>query len=236
MDYNNLMLVPLAIVSKAIWDGAGRQIGQALGNTAESIIMATFGDRATRWRIENLAAESQKCINNLQKRGYTNTKELRELLPKLGLLYVEQASLEDNETLQEVWANLLANALDPQRDFSEFHYAFMDVIRGLSPIEAQLLKYFFQFLQDYLGKATVEAHIGRIVLKWHNVQSAMSISELEYVVAVQNLLRLQIVQYYEKPLEAVGHQGQLKLKQFFHTEEEICFTSFGYLFVKTCLG
>lgn len=134
---------PLEMVGKSILDGATPQIGQALGNTAESIMMATFGNRAARWRLENLASESQKCTDTLRKRGFTSNEQLRELLPKFGLLFAEQASKEDNDTLQDIWANLLANALDPKRDFSGFHNAFMDMIRGLSPTDALLLSHFF---------------------------------------------------------------------------------------------
>jgi hypothetical protein len=47
------------------------------------------------------------------------------------------------ESLQDMYANLLANAID-ERTAREAHPSFVDIIRNISPDEAKLLKFFSQ--------------------------------------------------------------------------------------------
>ena len=60
---------------------------------------------------------------------------------KLGLPFIEKASLEEDPTLQELWANLLANALNPNHS-SEIRTIFVDIIHNLSPFDALILNAF----------------------------------------------------------------------------------------------
>lgn len=60
---------------------------------------------------------------------------------KLGLPFIEKASLEEDPTLQELWANLLANALNPNHS-EEIRTIFVDIIHSLSPFDALILNAF----------------------------------------------------------------------------------------------
>ena len=60
---------------------------------------------------------------------------------KLGLPFIEKASLEEDPTLQELWANLLANALNPNHS-TEIRTIFVDIIQNLSAFDVLVLNAF----------------------------------------------------------------------------------------------
>ena len=65
--------------------------------------------------------------------------EIRPCPLMLGALWTERASLEGNPTLQELWARLMANALDPNFR-EEIRIAFVSIILELSPLDALILR------------------------------------------------------------------------------------------------
>ena len=58
-------------------------------------------------------------------------------MPKLALPILYHASLEDDERLHGLWARLLVTALNPNS--SKPRTAFVDIIRQLEPVDAQIL-------------------------------------------------------------------------------------------------
>ena len=50
----------------------------------------------------------------------------------------DACSLEDNETVQELWAELITSAMDHERKTSGLR-AFIDILKAIGPIEAGLL-------------------------------------------------------------------------------------------------
>jgi hypothetical protein len=66
---------------------------------------------------------------------------------------VQQASLEDNESLQEIWANLLANAADPSEErpvLASFH----DVLKNLTSKDAAFLTAVYNWAEGIANKPT----------------------------------------------------------------------------------
>jgi hypothetical protein len=66
---------------------------------------------------------------------------IRPQTVKLSFLFdvVEKASLEEDDELQELWANLLANAADPEHQ-GLISMSFPDILKQLSKDEAQFLE------------------------------------------------------------------------------------------------
>jgi hypothetical protein len=96
--------------------------------------MITDKLRFVRWRrLVKMADEVNKILID---RG---VKQSRAVTPKLALAIFEEASLEEDVTLQSLWNNLLANAMDPQYN-GELRYGFVDMIKNITGIEALILK------------------------------------------------------------------------------------------------
>ena len=71
---------------------------------------------------------------------------LKVLLP-----IVENASLEEDDDLQEIWANLLANAADP-RQLSPVLASFVDILKELSAQDVKFLDKFYTRALERVSK------------------------------------------------------------------------------------
>lgn len=60
--------------------------------------------------------------------------------PKYGLPMIERACLEDDESLQDMWAGLIANASDPNKRLN-LKRVFSDVLGSLEPLDVRILKH-----------------------------------------------------------------------------------------------
>lgn len=91
-------------------------------------------------RTENLIRIMKSAQAKLDEAGL-KPEERNAIALKLGLPIIEKASLEEDPTLQELWANLLANALNPEHS-EKVKRIFIDIIQNLSPFDALILNSF----------------------------------------------------------------------------------------------
>jgi len=104
-----------------------------------------FTDYVRAWRLANLARIAEKLQTKLRGRGLP--MEVKPLPTGIGLVLVEAASREDDETLQSLWANLLANHSDPQADV-DLDKDLVEVIRQLSAVDARVMTYLSEQTPD----------------------------------------------------------------------------------------
>ena len=140
---------PITAVAKAVEETAkagralveagssdlARFLGKALGTAAEDTVGLLGGDYLHELRLRNLDKISRKTEEILRERGVEDTEPIgpKALLPALGA-----ASEEIDETLQDMWANLLANAMDPNKDTS-LQRVFTEALKQFEPIDALVL-------------------------------------------------------------------------------------------------
>ena len=91
-----------------------------------------FGDKVRAYRQRNLGKIIEGSLAKLEAAA----KPINPIPPRLLLPMVESASLEDNETLQDMWSGLLATASDRADDMSP---AFTETLRVLTPLQAKVL-------------------------------------------------------------------------------------------------
>ena len=111
-------------------------VGKALGTVPEDTVGLLGGDHLRELRIRNLDRISRKTEDILSERGVEDPEPigLKALLPTL-----EAASEESDETLQDMWANLLANAMDPNKDTS-LQRIFIEALGEMEPIDVLIFK------------------------------------------------------------------------------------------------
>lgn len=103
--------------------------------------MITDKLRFIRWkRMVQMADEVNKILEE------KNIEDTRAVPPKIALPIIEEASLEDDPTLQSLWNHLLANAMNPNFN-DELRYGFIEMIKGITGIEAKLLNEFYEVLR-----------------------------------------------------------------------------------------
>jgi Abortive infection alpha len=91
-----------------------------------------FGDKVREYRVKNWIKVQARVEKMLQDAGYAP----KPIPPRLFVPLLDGASLENNDTLQQHWAALIANASMKE---SAVLPGFIQVITQLSPLEAQIL-------------------------------------------------------------------------------------------------
>ena len=118
---------PLANLIKKLNGGAGEQIGGILTDeiAARRQIRRMYLFKKVQQAIENAGFEPQRIPDNIWA-------------PIL-----QEASLQEDETLQDIWANLLANAADPRRATPVLP-SFSSILREFTSREARLLDFVYE--------------------------------------------------------------------------------------------
>jgi hypothetical protein len=91
-------------------------------------------DQVASWRFKNQI----KILNRAKAICERNAISLKAISPKLLCPYLESASLEDDDLLQDKWANLLVNMADSQQNIQ--NHVFPYVLSQLSKDEFTLLE------------------------------------------------------------------------------------------------
>jgi hypothetical protein len=89
------------------------------------------GDWIRYWRWKNLLAIVEKVKNQCNQEG----NDPQKIAPKFLQEYFEQASLEEDPSLQELWASLLTS----QSKGSHVNFHYINILKNLERIEAEIL-------------------------------------------------------------------------------------------------
>ncbi len=96
-----------------------------------------FADRVKLWRVKNQVKNIEKVKAIVEKEGIkTKAINMKVLFP-----YLDAVALEDDETLQDMWANLFANYIDQEMNLTLTVYP--EILRQLSSEEATVLQVLF---------------------------------------------------------------------------------------------
>ena len=103
-----------------------------VGGQAADELGVDFGNRIRAWRIANAVSLYTRTRRKLEEAGLP----ANAVPPRLFLPLIEAASVEDNESLQEMWAGLLAAASESPDTVSP---AFVETLKLMTPNEAKYI-------------------------------------------------------------------------------------------------
>lgn len=175
-------------------------------------------DTVRFWRWKNQVNIIKKAMKKVKESGLAKIQvPLKTLLP-----LIENSALEEEEKMQDKWANVLANAITDQKDIKP-NYA--EILKELSSLEIIILDKLFE-----------EANREQNYEKRRQIQfSKQKISESFYMsneqadLMIENLYRLNLCQAPAGHGIAVGdYKFALRTTDIFE------FTTFGYHFVRSC--
>jgi hypothetical protein len=112
-----------------------REGGRAVAPAIADIYGVLIGDKIREARIRNLEEINAKRQKRLEARGVEKTVQPPE---DIAIPLLEAAQGETRDELQELWARLLANAMDPLRA-DDVRPEFIETTRQLQPIDAIVL-------------------------------------------------------------------------------------------------
>lgn len=148
--------------------------------------MITDKLRFIRWkRMVQMADEVNKI---LEEKNITTTRAVQ---PKIALPIIEEASLEEDSNLQFLWNHLLANAMDPKFN-DEIRYGYIEMIKGITGLEAKLLNEFYEILKSNNQLYPIENVYEHSFTK-EEIIHLLKIAPVNYALAVNNLMRMQLI-------------------------------------------
>lgn len=120
---------------------AGGWLNQIFGKGIEDTVGLLWSDRVAARRIaaaiynwERLNELLHKVEGRLKDKGITT---LRPLPPKIALPLLENSTVEDDDDLHSLWANLLSTALDASAD--QVHKKYVSTLAELTSDDALIL-------------------------------------------------------------------------------------------------
>jgi|ERR1035437_680257 hypothetical protein len=135
--------------AKAVNTGfqATQQLGGFLARITQEPLGEAIGiitDRLRFFRWERQLRLEERANEIIKER---NIDPLRIVAPKIAIPIFENASLEENDELQDLWAFLLASAVDPK--FSgEIRSGYIEIIKQLEIVDVHILNFAYQTLRE----------------------------------------------------------------------------------------
>lgn len=192
-----------------------------------------FGDKLKFIRLKNKLIIMDKVNRILDERCVVNT---RQIPPKFAIPIMEYATLEEDESLQDIWCKLIANSLDPNFD-KEIRCAFIDIIRNLTPLDAKILDFVYHGAFRKVVSVNQEftrMYMSKIVVNLENICKQLNVHEEELTISYHNLMRVECLRYIgQQSSIAVGEDETVPL--MINDPMRVAITPLGIAFVEACI-
>jgi hypothetical protein len=125
---------------------AGGFFNSVFGDAIRDTVGIIWGDKVaihriySKERVARLAHEAQQRLDAL---GVT---ELRQVPPKVAIPLIEHATIENEDDLHVLWANLLATGMDANAD--EIHKKYVSTLADMTSEDAAVLANLVQDCRD----------------------------------------------------------------------------------------
>lgn len=208
--------------SEKILSGIAKILGEPASDAAGIV-----GDSLKFLRWQRQLRYVDKYNEILESRGVTETKAVP---PKFALPIITNASLEEDDGLQDLWASLTANAMNP--DFTlELRYAYIEIIKSLNPLDVKVLTFFYEALKK--NPQVDLDHVTDYSLKMEQICTGLGITEANYGLSMYNLFRVQCLA--PAVLETSGIMFGEERATVFKGAKAVTMTPLGVSFVQACI-
>jgi hypothetical protein len=127
-------------VAKLVREFGDTRVGQAITGVVVDAVGLLVGDWMGNVRVNHLAELSRRTHEILKGRG-VEPLPAEGMSPVLLKPIVQAAADEGRPELQELWAKLMAAAMDPAR-VGRVRHSFVDAIKRMDPQDAKVMDYF----------------------------------------------------------------------------------------------
>jgi hypothetical protein len=156
-------------------------------------VVGMFTDHLKYVRGVRLVRLGQRFQRELLAHG--GVAAVRKLPLNFAIDALEQGAMEPNDDLQDIWARLLANAVDATNEIQP-RRAYISIIKDLSPLDALILEKIYAVDQEKHGKAIVTHELPLRAYPAIDIEAIRPPNPNEEVqVALANLERLGLIQY-----------------------------------------
>lgn len=158
------------------------------------------------WRVKRQIKNVKKVVENCKKAGF----DPKQLNLKVLFPYLENVSLEEDEEMQDKWADLITNYVDPSVNLTLTVYP--DILRQLSTPEVKALEFLYAFGGIHLS---VEWEVTEVLSGTLLISKEISL----------NLMRLNLIEGKYTSRDTISEIEDIKV---------FTMTEFGEQFVKAC--
>ena len=160
------------------------KLGTFIDNTFGNAIkngLGLIGDKLAYYRLERAIELQRKVEERLKAKGIN----ARKYVPvSFGLPIFEKATVEENDNMQQLWANLLTNAMDPKYT-GKITRNFASILADMEPIDARILD---MIVRGYEHLPDADKPETLFVLAKLSANIGVGLDECEN--SVRNLMRL----------------------------------------------
>lgn len=222
---------------------ASEKLGRFLARVFDEPVdcyMGMIGDKLEFLRWKRKLRMVEKVEKILEEKGINKT---RAILPKFAIPFIVNTSLEEDDDLQDIWCNLIANSLDPNFDI-EIRYAFIDIIKCLTSLDAKILK----FIYDEVFEAALDlkeinrrkSHMSTHSISKRKIGNSIDATKEEIEISLFNLLRAQCLKEIslEKEFEALiisMKSPGYSIEYFPGLNRSFTLTPLGVAFIEACM-
>ena len=193
----------------------GGFFGRVFGPAADELGQ-TLGERARFWRFLNALNVFEKAKKITASRSVPD--EMLKILPfSDALRLVEAFSQEEDNAVQNLWARLMANAVDPNFEVKA-KKVYIELLKSFSSSEAAFTDLIWQCegRSYFRTKDDVSKFNGE--MNELAERSWRKFSEFEQKVALQNLVRLRCITFRGSPIDLTGLFAALPSESNFGTK------------------
>ncbi len=209
----------------------GRVIGEPIGVLADVLV-----EGLNLYKAERAVLLNERWVAFMLEHGIT---EPRPVPLRFAIPIIENASIEENDTLFDLWTNLLVAGSNPDQPGS-IKAAFIGIIQGMDPLDAKVLDVVFRGMAPRGIDITTFSFVTRQLIKYIHENWSDEISEADILVSIENLMRLRCVQPFmqDKELQIPNvHTGRThgELVSLYYGSERFVLTHLGKAFVDSCM-
>lgn len=184
-----------------------------------------LGDTVRAYRAKNLKRTLEKTQKILDASEITPGS----VPPRILIPIIEASSLEDSESLQDLWAGLLATASAENDGFSP---SFVETLKQLTPNEAQQLENVSMMSARAAGKPAVHEYM-KLVIERPNSSPYVSPGVYKSVFAFDTFERLGLLQ---RDYEVAGRLDRYNDEISNNVDYWYSFTDYAARFLAACHG
>jgi len=221
---------------------AARKLGEGLATVAEAVKIALAPLDAGIWGYEQIRQWLSLRVTQIHAdRGTTDIAP--PPLSIAGPLVLHLVFAKDEPDLKELYASLLASAMDPSNSVA--HPAFVTIIQQLTSDEARILRYLASreekwtcLTSSIADRGKKEPSIERQFSDWCQEAGVTCVQKSDAY--LDNLVRLRVLSRVlgnEATYEPAGHNryGTYGASVANATYEIVEVTAFGWLFLEACI-
>lgn len=173
-------------------------LGRIVVDPSRYDLQAAWRDKVSAWRDRNAYLFQDKYEQFVRERGLEG-KTVPAMLA-LAFPILENAVLEEDEPLRDLWANLLVTVTDPARQ-SEVKRGFIYLIKQLDAVDATVLDLLYRTYVGQLSQRTQDkgatrggfVHPRNAAIPGSMPQKTLGIPAIAAELALENLGRLGLI-------------------------------------------